>query len=86
MSFKIIYTKIASKDIQKLDSVAKKKIKKKIETYSEKPLFYARKLIDSKIGRYRWRAGNYRIVFDLDKRTIVILRIGHRREIYNNRR
>lgn len=86
MSFKIVYTKTASKDIQKLDNVAKKKIKKKIENFSKRPLFYARKLIDPKIGKYRWRAGNYRIVFDLDKRTIVILRVGHRREIYNKRR
>ena len=83
MSFKIVYTKTASKDIQKLDSVAKRKIKKKIETYSKRPLFYARRLMDTKIGSYRWRAGNYRIVFDIDRRTIIILRVGHRREIYN---
>lgn len=86
MSFKIVYTKTASKDIQKLDSVAKRKIKKKIEAYSKRPLFYARRLMDTKIGAYRWRAGNYRIVFDIDRRTIIILRVGHRREIYNRGR
>ncbi|PIR80217.1 MAG: hypothetical protein COU25_01320 [Candidatus Levybacteria bacterium CG10_big_fil_rev_8_21_14_0_10_35_13] len=26
--------------------------------------------------------GNYRIIFDVDKNNIVILRIGHRKEIY----
>lgn len=82
MAYRLFYTKSAFKDIQKLDSVAKKKIKKKIEAYSKKPLFYGKKLINPVIGTYRWRIGNYRVVFDVDKRNIVILRIGHRREIY----
>lgn len=82
MSYKIVYTKSAYKDIQRLDSVAKKKLKRKIEAFSKKPFHYARKLIDSKIGTYGWRAGNYRIVFDMDGKRIVILRVGHRREIY----
>lgn len=82
MSFKVIYTRSAVKDIKKLDRVVKKQIKKKIEVYSKKPLSYSRKLIDLKIGSYRWRIGNYRIVFDIRGKIIVILRIGHRREIY----
>ena len=82
MSFKVVYTRSAVKDIKKLDRVVKKQIKKKIETYSKKPLSYSRKLVDLKIGSYRWRIGNYRIIFDVKGKTIVILHIGHRREIY----
>lgn len=82
MTYRLIYTKSASKDIQKLDVVAKRKIKKKIEGYAQKPLFYAKKLSNSALGDYRWRVGNYRVVFDLDGKKIVILRVGHRREIY----
>jgi len=82
MSHKILYTKSAVRDIKKLDSVAKKKIRKKIEKFSKKPLSNARKLLDPKIGSYRWRAGNYRIVFDIEKSKIIILRVGHRKEIY----
>ncbi len=80
--YKLLYTKTASRDISKLDSVAKKKIKKKLEFYSQKPLFYAKKLVNSSLGSYRWRIGNYRIVFDLDRNKILILRVGHRKEIY----
>ena len=40
VKFKLLYTKTAVKDIQKLDRVVKKKIKKKIELYSPKPHFY----------------------------------------------
>lgn len=82
MAYKLLYTKSAVKDIKKLDTVAKKKIKKKLEIYSSKPFFYAKKLTDAKLGTYRWRAGNYRIVFDIVRSSIVILRIGHRKEIY----
>ena len=82
MSFRLLYSRSAAHDIKKLDSVAKKKIKKKIEIYSRKPLVYAKKLIDPRIGTYRWRVGNYRVIFDIDGKNIVILRIGHRREIY----
>lgn len=82
MPYQILYTKTAFEDIKKLDSVAKRKIQKKIEAYAEKPLFYAKKLVNCVIGTYRWRVGNYRIVFDIDGQKIIILRVGHRKEIY----
>ncbi|MFR8480553.1 MAG: type II toxin-antitoxin system RelE family toxin [Varibaculum timonense] len=33
---------------------------------------------------WRWRVGNYRLVFDLQYEiiTILVLRVGHRRDIY----
>jgi len=82
MAYRILYTKTAAKDIGKLDRVVKNKIQKKIEAFSKKPLYYSKRLTNSKMGTYRFRAGNYRIVFDMDKNTVVILRVGHRREIY----
>jgi len=82
VKYKLVYTKSAAKDIKKLDAIAKKRIKKKLELYSQKPKFYAKKLIKSSLGSYRWRVGNYRVVFDLDRNNIVVLRVGHRKEIY----
>lgn len=82
MSYTLLYTKTAAKDIQKLDNVTKKRIKKKLDEYVKDPLNYAKKLTDSKIGTYRWRIGNYRVVFDIENQNIIILRVGHRREIY----
>lgn len=80
--YTLLYTKTAYEDILKLDNVSRKIIKKKIEEYIKKPLAYSKKLINSSIGTYRWRAGNYRIVFDIEQDKIIILRVGHRREIY----
>jgi len=82
MSYKLLYTKTAYKDIKKLDIVAKKRLGKKIEEYSRDPLSTSKRLTNSSIGTYRWRIGNYRIVFDIDNENIVILRVGHRKEIY----
>lgn len=84
MSYKLLYTKSAVKDIQKLDPVVRKRLKIKLETYANNPLFYAKKLTDSSLGTYRWRIGNYRVIFDVDQNNIVILRVRHRREIYKN--
>ena len=83
MAYKLVYTKTAFKDIQKLDKVVQKRIGKKIKLYSKNPFAQARKLIDPSIGKYRWRIGNWRVVFDLDKKIIVILKVGHRKEVYH---
>ncbi len=82
MSYKLLYTNTAFKDIKKLDIVVKKRIGKKIKEYSKDPLSTSKKLTESSIGTYRWRIGNYRIIFDVDDKNIIVLRVGHRREIY----
>ncbi|MBC8526038.1 MAG: type II toxin-antitoxin system RelE/ParE family toxin [Candidatus Cloacimonetes bacterium] len=35
-----------------------------------------------KLGSYRFRIGNYRVIFDIDEDKLVILRVGHRKNIY----
>lgn len=82
MAYQILYTKSAFEDVKKLDTIVKKRIRKKIEKFSINPIATAKKLINFSIGSYRWRIGNYRIVFDIQGNKIIILRIGHRREIY----
>jgi len=84
MRYKIVYTKRAEKDISKLDWEAKVEIKKALERYAEDPLNYARKMIDIAFGTYRFRVGDYRIIFDIEGNELVILRVGHRRKIYRN--
>lgn len=82
MTYKLLYTQTAVKDIRRLDNVVQKRIKKKLEEFAENPISLSKRLVNSAIGTYRFRVGNYRIVFDIDGRNIVVLRVGHRREIY----
>lgn len=80
--YRLVYTKPAVKDINKLDSVAKKRLKKAMERFVANPQYFGKKLVDPKLGEFRFRIGDYRIIFDIKDRDIVILRVGHRREIY----
>ncbi|OLS23842.1 MAG: hypothetical protein HeimC3_23140 [Candidatus Heimdallarchaeota archaeon LC_3] len=81
--YKILITNRAEKDIKLLNKSLKKTIGEKIDLLRENPVKYSRKLSDSKIGNYRLRVGDYRIVFDIEDNFIIILRIGHRRKIYS---
>lgn len=82
MLYQLLYTSSAQKDIKKLDNVAKKRLKAKLELLATDPVGYSKKLVQSELGTYRYRVGDYRIIFDLHGKDIVILRVGHRREIY----
>lgn len=80
----IVYTAPAAKEIKKLDPVVQKKLKKALEKLRTDPLGLSRKLESFELGEYRYRFGNYRIIFDLDTKNkrIVVLKVGHRREVY----
>lgn len=80
--YKVMLTQRTVKDIEKIDKETKDRIATKLREYAVEPLKYARKLVDSKIGTYRFRIGDYWVIFDIDNDNIVILRIGHRRSIY----
>ena len=79
----ILFTDKSIKDLEKIDLETQKRIILKLKEYSKEPLRYARKLANIKIGSYRFRIGDYRVIFDIDSNNIVILRIGHRKNIYD---
>ncbi len=80
--YKIILTARSVKDINKLDLSTKRRIGEKLRYFSSEPLKHAKKLSNSIIGSYRFRVGDYRIIFDLDDDLIIVLRVGHRKDIY----
>lgn len=82
MKYTLVYTHRATKDIQRLPPDIRKRIGKSLLRYENDPLKHAEKLTDSRLGEYRFRVGDYRIVFDIHGHEIVVLRVGHRRDIY----
>ncbi len=78
----LVYTHRAIKDIEKLEPDVKKRIGKTLRRYESDPLSYAEKLSDPKLGTYRFRIGDYRVIFDLEGDDILVLRVGHRRDIF----
>ncbi len=85
MKHSLVYTERAVRDINDLDIKIKERIGKTLLRFSNDPLRYAVRLTDPILGSYRFRIGHYRAIFDLVGDEIVILRVGHRREIYKRR-
>ncbi len=55
MNFKLVYTKRAVKDIQRLDNKMRKRIGNAIIRYRDDPLKRAEKLSDFAFGTYKFR-------------------------------
>lgn len=74
----------AVRDFKKLPKNIQKKLLKKLDFYvgTGKPLAFCDRLINFEIGSYRFRIGDYRVIFDVEDEIIVILTLGHRKEIY----
>lgn len=74
----------AGRELKKLPRDISVRIVKKLDFWvdSGEPLAFAEGLTNSELGSYRFRVGSYRIAFDVEGETIVILALGHRREIY----
>lgn len=68
--------------MKKIDVVNRKRIGENLKLFSSDPLKYARRLVNSKIGTYRFRIGDFRVIFDLHDDDLVVLRLGHRSKIY----
>jgi mRNA interferase RelE/StbE len=85
----VIYSEDARKDLLKIDGKIAKRIIKKILYFSQQeyPLHYAKKLTNPIMGHYRFRIGDYRAIFDVDKnghiQILMILSIKHRKDVYN---
>ncbi len=82
MNYNLIYTRRAEKDVKKLDSSIKSRIGNALLKLQDNPLLYSDKLSDPALGTYKFRIGDYRVIFDIEGNDVVILRVGHRREIY----
>lgn len=82
MDYLLVYTKRAQKDIKKLDGVVRAKVYKSMREIVRNPFAKTKKLVNFEVGEYRYRIGDYRVIFDIDGSNIVVLRVGHRKDIY----
>ena len=82
MTYKVLFSDLALKQLRKLDREMRQRIITTIERIRIRPDTYIRKLVGDE--GYRLRVGNYRVILDIDKEQLVILilRIGHRRNVY----
>ena len=78
---KLDFTPQARRQLQDLSLKIKNRIEEKIDFYltKENPLTFAKYLGES---LYRFRVGDYRIIFYIDQDTIYVVKVGRRDKIY----
>lgn len=82
MKYNIEWKEHALKDLEKLESSISRRILKKADELLENPFSKdIRKLKGS--NDFRLRVGDYRVIFFIEKDLIQILKVGHRRNIYD---
>ena len=86
--WRYIFRKKATKYFAKLNKKEQEKIIRKLDYFisSGDPIQYAKKLVNPKIGTYRFRIWEYRVVFDIDEewKLIILLVIDVRWQVYKD--
>jgi len=87
--YKTIYSPKAREDLRALDFHVREKITRKIYFYSQREDVskFARTLTGELNGLFRFRIGDYRATFSIEKsddnKIIYIVRVGHRANVYD---
>ncbi len=83
MAYRILYKKSVQRDLKKLGKTEARRILDQLETeLSQKPEAYPM-LKGEFAGLREFRIGDYRVIYALIDDIVLVLRIGHRRDIYN---
>ena len=83
MSYEIIFTDTSRKQFKKLEKDIQERIVKSLERIRIRPESHVKKLVGD--PGYRLRVGEYRVIIDIekDKLIILVIKIGHRKNIYD---
>ena len=84
-SYKIEWKRSATKELKQLPNDLIEKVLKVVKALSSNPFpTQTKKLVGSEHS-FRIRVGDYRIIYNLYSKILIIeiIRIGHRRDIYN---
>ena len=87
MTYKLLFLKEAVEEFKRLDKAVQRIIKEKLELLAQNSQALRNNIKPLKgkyKGLYRLRVGNYRIIYkvDNDQLIILVIRIGHRGNIY----
>lgn len=84
MTFEIRFTARAVREVRKLDPQTRRRIQAAVELLADNPRLPASTQLVGGSGEWRIRTGDYRIIYEIDDDVLLVLviRIGHRREVY----
>jgi mRNA interferase RelE/StbE len=82
LAYSILYKKSVQRDLKKLGKAEARRILDQVEAeLSKKPDSYPI-LKGEFAGLRKFRVGDYRIIYALIDENVVVLRIGHQRDVY----
>ena len=83
--FEVIYhPDVLQKDLPRISSVVQERVRKSIEQkLMQAPEEFGEPLRKTLKGYWKLRVGDYRLIYKITGKTVLILRIGHRREVYD---
>ena len=83
MTYNIIFSDKATRQLEKLDKPIQKRIISALERIRIRPESYVTKLVGD--PGFRLRVGDYRVIMDIVKNElqILVLKVGHRKNIYD---
>ena len=84
--YKVAYLDSVEEDLKKLDKTTVRKILNRIETYlAQDPKELGKPLKGEFQGYWRYRWGDYRVIYKISEREILILvlRISNRKDVYS---
>lgn len=79
--YKIEFRKRAIKDLKKIAKPQQQRIIEKVEQMESGISGDVKKLADT-LPEYRLRVGSFRVLFEIEKDSIIIYRIVHRKDAY----
>lgn len=84
MPCELEFTKSAVRDLDRLSVDIRRRIMDKLVWYAAQaePLKLAHRLVDSGLGTFRYRVGDWRVVFGLENNIMVVLVVDRRDKIY----
>lgn len=87
MSYQVTLTLAAARQLRKLDPPARRRVQAAIELLAVDPRPPSATRLVGGAGEWRVRTGDYRVVYEIhDQRLLIlVLNVGHRREIYRRR-
>ncbi|MCD6427822.1 MAG: type II toxin-antitoxin system RelE/ParE family toxin [Caldisericaceae bacterium] len=86
MAFEILYhPDVKNKDIPEINKKLRLRIRKAIEErLATEPEKYGKPLRKTLKKYWKLRVGDYRIVYEIDKKTVYVLGIIHRKKVYKD--
>ena len=87
MTYRVTLSPMAARQLRELDARVRRRIQAALELLAEQPRPPAATRLVGGAGEWRVRTGDYQIVYEIedDHLLILVLRLGHRREVYQSR-